>query len=310
MSLVKPRPIRAGDRIAVVAPASPFLRDEFEGGLAQLRTLGFVPVFDDSVFEVDRYLAGSAQTRARAVRDALADPSVAGLIAVRGGFGSVHVLPHLDPAQVRASAKPVIGYSDLTSLLSFLTCQCGVVAFHGPMLASQLSRGVDGYDCDSLLRALGDRAPLGELRPDGLETMKPGDAAGPIFGGTLTQVAASLGTPFAFEPPMGHVLLLEDVDERPYRLDRLLTQLGLAGVLARASAIVLGEMPGCDEPGGGPTARDTLARLLRDFPGPVLFSFPTGHTTRPAVTVPLGVGARVVATSAPALVIDEGAVRD
>jgi muramoyltetrapeptide carboxypeptidase len=119
---------------------------------------------------------------------------------------------------------------------------------------------------------------------------------------------ASLGTPYAFSPPSGAVLFFEDVGERPYRLDRMLTQLRLANVLARARAIVFGEMPGCDEPGGGLTARSVIADLLRDFPGPVLVGLPSGHTTRPARTLPLGVKARVVAAPTPMVIVEEAAV--
>jgi muramoyltetrapeptide carboxypeptidase len=127
-------------------------------------------------------------------------------------------------------------------------------------------------------------------------------------GGTLAQLVASLGTPYAFAPPRGHVLFLEDVGERPYRLDRMLTQLRFAGVLALASAVVLGEFVGCDEPQGEPRARGTLAELFKDFAGPVIFGFPSGHTDGPSITLPFGVKARVVATRAPKLVIEETGV--
>lgn len=308
MTLRRPRALRSGDRIAVVAPASPFPRDTFEKGLDELRRLGFEPVFEQSVFEVDLYEAGSAETRAAALRNALADPSVRGVIAVRGGYGSVKLLPLLPPALVRQAAKPIIGYSDLTTLHAYCTGQCGLVAFQGPMLDSRLSRGEAAYDPDTFLRAVGHATPLGELRADGLETLQPGEAIGPLLGGTLTQLTASLGTPYAFDPPHGHVLWLEDVGERPYKLDRLLTQLRQAGILARASALVFGDMCDCDEPSGAPTARDAIVRQVAGFPGPVLYGFPSGHTPRRFVTLPLGVRARVVATDAPALVIDEAAV--
>ena len=110
-----------------------------------------------------------------------------------------------------------------------------------------------------------------------------------LVGGTLTQLVASLGTPFAFDPPAGCVLFLDEVAERPYRLDRMLTQLRLSGLLARASAIVFDELPRCDEPGGSPTARDTVRRVLADFRGPVLFGLPSGHTDGPTLTLPFGV---------------------
>jgi Uncharacterized proteins, homologs of microcin C7 resistance protein MccF len=136
----KPRALAPGDRIAVVAPASPFTREEFDSGLSELRRLGFVPVYDDSVFARQRYVAGSAAVRAAAIQAAWRDPSIAGLIGVRGGYGSAQLLPLLDRDEARRAAKPFIGYSDLTSLLTYLTLGCDRVAFHGPMLAGRLGR--------------------------------------------------------------------------------------------------------------------------------------------------------------------------
>jgi muramoyltetrapeptide carboxypeptidase len=304
----KPRALRPGDRLAVVAPASWFDRAEFDAGIEEIRRLGFVPVYDESVFERHRYLAGSADIRAAALRQAWRDESVGGVIAVRGGYGSAQVLPLLDPHDAARAAKPFVGYSDLTALLTFLTMASGLVAFHGPMLAGRLGRGAGGYDRASFVNALCRREPMGELAPPSLETICAGDARGMLLGGTLTQLAASLGTPFAFAPPPGFVLFLEDVGERPYRLDRMVTQLRYAGILARAAAVVIGELPKCDEPSGSLTARAVMADLFHDFPGPVLFGFPSGHTTGPAMTLPLGVQARVVGGPKPRLVIEESAV--
>src|SRR5205085_7040783 len=164
------------------------------------------------------------------------------------------------------------------------------------------------YDRDSLLKALCARTPMGELAPPMLETIRPGEAVGPLFGGTLTQLLASLGTPFVFAPPAGYVLFLDEVGERPYRLDRMMTQLRQTGLLARAAAVVIGELPKCDEPSGEPTARAVMADLFADFPGPVLIGFPSGHTVSPAMTLPFGVAARVVGGASPRLVIEEAAV--
>jgi muramoyltetrapeptide carboxypeptidase len=308
--MLKPRALRSGGRIAIVAPASPFQPQELEAGLAELRRLGFDPVFEPSLFDREAYVAGSAETRAAAISAALADRSVGAVMAVRGGYGSVHVLPLLDPVLVREARKPIVGYSDLTSLLTFVTCTCGLAAFHGPTVAGRLERGPAAYDAASLVGAMTRDGPLGELTAPQLETFTTGQACGPLYGGNLTQLAASLGTPFAFDPPDGHVLFLEDVNERPYRLDRLWTQLRLAGVVARASAVVFGDFPGCDEPGDQVRGRDTLAALVRGFPGPVLFGFPSGHTPGAAVTLPLGVRVSVVASPRPALVVEEGAVDD
>lgn len=305
----KPRALTPGDRLAIVAPASPFAREEFDGGLREIQRLGLVPVYEESVFARQRYVAGPPAVRAAAIHAAWRDPSIAGLIAVRGGYGSAQVLPLLDREEARRACKPFIGYSDLTSVLTFLTLGCGLVAFHGPTLAGRLGRGADGYDEDSFVRTLCRREPAGELAPPGLETIRFGEASGPLLGGTLTQLLASLGTPFAFAPPAGYVLFLDEVGERPYRLDRMVTQLTQTGLLARASAVVIGELPRCDEPSGDPSARAVMADLFADFPGPVLIGFPSGHTTGPAMTLPFGVTARVVGDPRPRLVIEESAVQ-
>jgi muramoyltetrapeptide carboxypeptidase len=176
------------------------------------------------------------------------------------------------------------------------------------MLDRRLSRGAQGYDADSFTRALCSRAPLGELAPDGLESVAAGEAAGPLLGGTLTQLLASLGTPFAFDPPRGYVLFIDEVGERPYRLDREVTQLAQAGLLERAAAVLIGELPNCDEPSGEISGRSVMADLFKRFPGPVVLGFPSGHTTGPAMTLPLGVQCRIVAGDRPRVVIEEPAV--
>jgi muramoyltetrapeptide carboxypeptidase len=305
----KPRALAPGDRLAIVAPASPFTREEFDSGLSELRRLGFIPVYDESVFARQRYVAGSAAIRAAAIHAAWRDPSIAGLIGVRGGYGSAQVLPLLDREEARRASKPFIGYSDLTAMLTYLTLGCDRVAFHGPMLAGRLGRGASGYDEESFVQILCRAEPAGELAPPGLEAIRPGEACGTLLGGTLTQLLASLATPFAFDPPAGYLLFLDEVGERPYRLDRMVTQLVQSGLLARASGVVVGELPRCDEPSGDPTARAVMAELLADFPGPVLIGFPSGHTVGPAMTLPFGVSARIVADRTPRLVIEESAVQ-
>jgi muramoyltetrapeptide carboxypeptidase len=306
--VIKPAAVKRGSRVAVVSPASPFSREEFASGVNELRRLGYEPTYDDDVFaRSGTYLSGTPALRAAAFSRAWADPSVAALIAVRGGYGSVQLLPLLDEELIRRTPKLFIGYSDNTSLLSWLTCRCGITALHGPMIEGRLAKGPEGFDADSMLAFMQD----GEgrlLNPDGLVVIRGGEAVGPLFGGTITQLAASLGTPYAFDPPAGCVLFLEDVNERPYRLDRLLTQLRLAGILDRARALVFGEMRGCDEASGPPSALDVIRDLTIECVGPVITGFPSGHTTGPCWTLPLGVRVRIVTAPHPAVVVEESPV--
>ena len=276
--------------------------------MAELKRLGFVPVYDETVFAREAgYLAGTPELRAGAFLRFWRDPGIRALIATRGGYGSVQLLPLLDRTTMTAAPKLFIGYSDNTSILSWLTCQCGLTALHGPMLDRRLSRGAAGYDESSFMALAQGGAGL-TLAPDGLLVFQDGEAAGPLLGGTLTQLAASLGTPYAFDPPQGSILFIEDVNERPYRIDRMLTQLQLSGVLARASGIVFGEMRSCDEEGGKVTARDVIHRFMQRFPGPVVYGFPSGHTAGPCWTLPLGVQVRLTTRPHPSLLVEEAPV--
>jgi muramoyltetrapeptide carboxypeptidase len=306
--MLKPRALRRGDRVALVAPASGFARDEFDAGIRELTTIGFEPVYDERVFERTAYVAGPAAIRAAIVREAFRDSSIAALIAARGGYGSVQILPLLDAGEIRQHPKPFIGYSDNTSLLTWLTQACRMVAFHGPMIEGRFARGADGYDMDTFQRCVCTPEPPGEITHPNLEALRDGEATGMLVGGTLTQLTASLGTPYAFDPPAGCILFIDEVAERPYRIDRMLTQLRLSGILGRASAVVFGELPRCDEPGGSVAIRSVVADVMADFRGPVLYGLPSGHTSGATITLPFGVTARVVAGTEPAVVIEESAV--
>ena len=302
----KLKALESGDRIAVLALASPLDRVTFDQGIEEIKALGFEPVFDQRVFAREGFVAGTARDRAAVLLEAWNDPSISAVIAVRGGVGSAELLPFLDPVALARSGKPFIGSSDLTALLTFLNLECGIVAFHGPMVVTLASRE-EGYDRGSLLGCVSRSRPLGELAFDGVKSIVAGTVSGPLLGGTISQILASLGTPFAFNPPEGHVLLLDEVNERPYRLKRMITQLAQSGILAKAKAVIFAECPGCDEP-DGLKASELMENLFEGFHGPVLFGFPTGHTTGALVTLPLGIKVTVVSGERSRLVFDEAAV--
>jgi len=281
--------------------------EEVQAGVTELARLGLEAVYDQTVFDKDRFVAGSVETRVRAILSAWEDPSVAALIAIRGGYGSAQLLPFLDPDMLVESRKALIGYSDITAILS-LYQRHGLAAIHGPMIDRRISKGPSAYDEASFRSVLMSNEPAGDLKPAQLETLHGGTATGILTGGTLTQLMASMGTPWEFDPPHGSVLFIEDIGERPYRIHRLLTQAAQAGVFVHATAIVFGEFPGCDEPGGDPLIRDVLRDFMKEFRGPVLFNFPSGHTAGPTWTLPFGVNVEVTGGASPSVRILEAAV--
>jgi len=305
--VIRLRRLKPGDRVALVAPASSFPPEEIPAGVAELKRLGLEAVWDEGIFDKATFEAGSVETRVAGILKAWRDPDIAALIAIRGGYGSARLLPFLDPEVMVSARKALVGYSDVTSLLN-LYARHGLTAIHGPMIERRFAKGTSAYDEASFCRVLMAGEPAGELRPAQLETLHAGTATGVLVGGTLTQLMASLGTPWAFEPPPGAVLFLEDIGERPYRIHRLLTQAAQAGLFASAAAIVFGEFPGCDEPGGHPAIRDVLREFTATFHGPVLFNFPSGHTAGATWTLPFGVRAEVVGGPAPLVRVLETAV--
>jgi muramoyltetrapeptide carboxypeptidase len=305
--MLKGRPLVAGDRIALVATASPFDKSVVEAGRAEILRLGYEPVHDETLFARDGFVSGSAKLRAEAFTRVWCDSRIAAIMAVRGGYGSAQLLPLLDVETLRRTPKVFVGYSDTTSLAAWLTCHVHTTAVHGPMLDGQLAVGPEAYDRASLVRLLSGESGV-VLAPTGVQIERAGEAIGPLYGGTLTQLTASLGTPYGFDPPDGCVLFIEDVNERPYRIDRMLTQLRHAGILGRASALVCGEMPGCDEPGGGITARAVIRGVADAFEGPMLSGFPSGHTTGPCWSLPLGSRVKVVSAPAPSVIVEEPVV--
>lgn len=308
--LIKFRPVRPGSRVALVAPASGFDRAEFDAGVAELRRLGLDPVWDDVVFDRLPMTAGPPRVRAASLQRAFDGMDADAVISIRGGYGSVEILPLLDADRIRDSRTAFVGYSDVTSVHSYLAARAGLASVHGAMVDGRLAKGPERYDAATFLRSLSEE-PIGELSPEGLETLVPGrvtEVAGPLAGGTLTQIIASIATPFEYQPPEGHVLFLDEINERPYRLHRMLMHLRLSGRLERTGAVVFGQMPGCDEPGGKLTARDVILEVFEGFHGPVLLGFPSGHTVTPLLSLPFGVTTRVIGDPAsPRIIVEEAA---
>ena len=275
--------LRPGDRVGVVAPASSFDRASFEAGLEVLARR--YRVHDDpGVLARHRYLAGTDQRRLGELASALKDDETRAVFCARGGYGVMRLLTDLESASF--APKPVIGFSDITVLHQLLQRE-RLVSIHGPVV-TQLAR-LDAATHERLFRLLESDAPAAALT--GTDTHVDGVAEGPLLGGNLSVLTRLLGTPF-LTPLAGAILLLEDVGERPYRLDRMWTHLTLAGVFRQVRGIVLGEFTGCEEKDAEYSSADVLRELAAATGLPCAAGFPIGHGAHNQ-PVPLGVRVRL-----------------
>ncbi len=282
---IQPPKLRPGDTISIVAPAGTVeQRDGFEQGIATLERMGFRVRFDERIFQKHRYLAGDDSARSEELMRAFEDLSVQGVMALRGGYGCSRLIPYLMEKRLRHHPKLFVGFSDLTTLHLFFRRRFGWITIHGPMAATLGKIDADQENhLFSLLTDPGYRPVLGFER---LETWTPGTAEGIIVGGCLAIFAASIGTPYEIGTE-GKILFLEDQGEPPYRIDRMLTHLHLAGKLRGVKGLLLGSFLDCDPDEGGYTAADTLRDILTRLEVPIIAGFPAGHGSE-NWAIPLG----------------------
>ena len=303
--LAKPDRLRRGDRVRLIAPASPFDPGLLRAGQRVIEGLGLVPVVSRGEFAREGFLAGSDQRRAEELKWALQEEDTQAVWCIRGGYGTARLLPLLDLPRLRRQPKLLIGFSDVTALLLQLARPGGFVTIHGPVII-QLPR-LPATDLRWLKALLFEtrapqRLPLGRTH-----TLVPGKAEGSLVAGNLSILASLAGTRFA--PDLrGAVLCLEDVNEEAYRLDRLFWQIESAGMLKRSRGIVVGELAGCKLEGAGShSARRVLERAVTALGLPALSGAAFGHGRR-NLALPVGVRVRLDA-GARTLTLLEPAVR-
>lgn len=324
MDILRPRALRAGDTIGIVAPSSPtFTPTSIEFGRRILEDKGFRVRLGATVHRKNAYLAGTDEERAEDLNAMFADPEVAGIVCLRGGYGAMRMLGGVDFELIRKNPKVFVGYSDITALHLAIWLHCRLVTFHGPMVASEMAGNFSSWTAGYFWRSLTEASPLGRIvnPPDGPRTfaITTGRAAGTLLGGNLSLVAATVGTPYGLGAGAatggsleGAILFLEDVGEEPYRVDRMLTQLRLAGLIQRAGGIVFGESVDCRpaefRPGFPCTfsLEEVLFDRLGDLGIPVFYGLAAGHGSDKA-TLPLGVRASMDADKG-TLTIEEAAV--
>ncbi len=305
----KPLPLKKGDKIKIIAPASNFDREAFLRGVKKIESWGFQVEYRGDIFEKKFYLAGEVSRRVHELKEALNDSETHAIFVARGGYGTMQLLPALKNFQPKGKPKILLGYSDLTVLLNYLQQSWGWVCFHGPVVAKDISDQLDQESKHSLLRCLTQARPLGSLKPPSLKSLFPGEdlknAEGILVGGCLSLVVCSLGTPYQLKTS-GNILYLEDVGERLYEIDRMLTHLRLAGLFEGVKGIVFGPL---EDAHHNPEVVEALLKdLLGDMRIPVLLGFPSGHISG-SWTIPFGVKTRIE-TQEPALVFLESALED
>jgi muramoyltetrapeptide carboxypeptidase len=286
----RPRRLSVGDLVGVCAPAGPVDAEALGRGVRQLEALGFAVRVPDGLLERSGFTAGSPERRARELHELYADEAVAAIVCARGGAGAGRLLSRLDTELIARHHKALVGYSDIT-YLHLLLGRLGLLSFHGPMVARELADG--DFDRGSFLHALtGEGAPYAS--PDGeLVPLRSGRAEGRLRGGCLSILAAAAGTRWALSAEAeGSLLLIEDVDEPPYRLDRMLLQLRESGAFLGVRGVVFGQMRGC-EPGDGAGLTETLLAAFEGLDLPIAFGCRAGHTSGAHVTLPLGARARL-----------------
>ncbi|MGA8540050.1 MAG: LD-carboxypeptidase [Terriglobales bacterium] len=291
-SRIKPRSLRRGDKVGIVAPASNVKREMLEAGCDGLRRLGYEPFYFDSILDRDLYFAGSVERRARELEDMFARDDIRAIVCARGGYGSNYLPLTLDPRKIIEHPKILVGYSDITTLLCCIADAANFVTFHGPMVTKDFAVA-DGVDFESWQNALGGAEEWEIGEESGAKALLTGEADGILYGGCLSMLAASLGTQQEIRTT-DTILFVEDITAKPFQIDRMLMQLKLAGKLKDVRGIIFGEMMDCRQsPSQDYTLEEVVLRVVGDLRIPVAFGLRSGHVSRANITLPIGVKARL-----------------
>jgi len=287
---LKPPALQPGDTIGIVAPASNIKADLLEAGCRALRELGYKPFYFDSILQQDLYFAGSVERRKRELEEMFMRPEVRAIVCARGGYGTNYLLGKVNLETIKSHPKIFVGYSDVTTLLTHFADATGLVTFHGPMITKDYAHS-DGVDLHSWQNALNGRADWTIGPESGVKPLVEGRAKGVLYGGCLSMLVASLGTPYEIQTE-GTIVFLEDVAAKPFQIDRMLMQLKLAGKLQQVRGIIFGEMLDCIQSREQDyTLEDVVRRVVGDVGVAVGYGLRSGHVSSGNVTLPIGVQA-------------------
>jgi len=289
--MIRPKPLKKGDKIGLIGASSPTKQDRIEPSIKAMEDLGFEVVLGESCRGYHGFLSGSDELRAKDINKMFEDKSIKGIFAIRGGYGASRLLDMLDYNMIKKNPKVFAGYSDVTALHNVFNEKCKLITFHTPMASTELYKGVDDYTMDYFKKNIFSNAPLGILKnPEGQEikTLVSGKAKGKLVGGNLSLVVSSMGTPYELDTK-GKILFLEDVDEYPYRIDRMLLQLKQCGKFKDAAGIILGAWTNCkaNEGDNSLSLMEVFEELIKTEKKPTIYNLACGHCM-PTISIPLG----------------------
>lgn len=311
----KVKALRPGDTVGLIAPSSPAPLDDLEKAVAAITDLGFNVKVGASCYESYGYMAGPEEIRAQDIHAMFNDPKINGIFCVRGGDGAIRLPRLIDMGLISKNHKVFLGYSDITILHLMFNLHGQFCTFHGPMPSTDMIKdSFHGYEKDHLLKAICDDEPIGELKPyDGalpMQTLVGGTAEGRIIGGNTSLICALMGTPWEIDTK-NRILILEDIDEPLYKIDRMLTQLLLGGKLEAASGIVLGQFTNITHK--DPERTFTLDKIFEDVVAkagkPTLINGYFGHGEK-KVTLPLGARAVIDGANSSFTIVESGVVKE
>lgn len=282
--MIIPRSLGPGAKIAIVSPSSIIKPQNVYNALPILRDRGWEPVVSPHAFDRHGSFAGTADNRYSDLADALTDPGVDAILCSRGGYGAVHLLERLARLPLEETPKWLIGFSDISALHALLTSR-GIASIHAPMAKALADHGGDNADNRALLDFLAGEGLEYSLDPSPMN--RPGDATGLLVGGNLSVISDLVGTPFDVIKPR-RILFIEDVNEPIYKIERMLYQLRLSGVLADLAGLIVGKFSGCAPDADFASVNNIVADLTRDYSYPVAYDIPVGHVTH---NIPLVCGA-------------------
>lgn len=282
--MIIPRSLGPGSKIAIVSPSSIIKPQNVYNALPVLRDRGWEPVVSPHAFDRHGSFAGTDDNRYSDLAEALTDPEVDAILCSRGGYGAVHLLERLARLPLEDTPKWLIGFSDISALHALLTSR-GIASIHAPMAKALADNGADNADNRALLDFLAGEGLEYSLDPSPMN--RPGDATGLLVGGNLSVISDLVGTPFDVIKPR-RILFIEDVNEPIYKIERMLYQLRLSGVLADLAGLIVGKFSGCAPDADFASVNNIVADLTRDYSYPVAYDIPVGHVTH---NIPLVCGA-------------------